>query len=205
MYAADYAMPFLLRRKGRVNNMTNYFPRELVNLETEDKWEDAVALLYNRWRSEPDNEERLIAAGLEIWFVLAYTDGGCYPGMELLDEDVLSTQLGELMQYGVNHFDQSVSFNVYFGYMIALLPYLFMEIGDSTDTWVEEGIRRICFAHQLCPDDLFISAVYHGVMGPSDGFLQARHMLLEAVGSDLTGWSAVERQLFRILCSEDMP
>jgi len=125
----------------------------LVELEQQEKWEESRELLYGIWASDELNSGKLIRLLSECWYVMAQWD--CYIENEELSFQVFQNTLVECTEFGIKNFIDNPRFLCLAGYMISLLPYLFVVNGteDLYAKWEQKGVDMLRRAYKLDPDD----------------------------------------------------
>ena len=124
-------------------------------LEKQERWNEAILLLENSWRQNPNDLKTTIRLGFICWYILV-EEGPLE--IKNIDLEKLETLLNEVTQFGLTNFITNKDFLWCFGYMMSLFPYFF---GDY-EFWEEKGILMLKTAYELCPDDPIYKYTYSG-------------------------------------------
>lgn len=129
----------------------------LRELEEQEKWEEAAALLYSQWKAQKNDCDILCTAAFECWFTLEECD--CTSS----STHNLKRILIEMTEYGKEHFGEDSKFLWLFGYMIILFPFWFYEGDDRWyHQWERCGEKMLLKATRLDPDDPLVRMTYLG-------------------------------------------
>jgi len=125
----------------------------LVELEQQERWEEARELLYKIWESDKLNSGKLIRLLSECWQVLSLWD--CCIKNESLSFQVFQDTLIECTKFGLKNFNDDSRFLCVTGYMISILPYLFVVQGTEAlyTEWEQKGVDMLSRAYELDPND----------------------------------------------------
>jgi len=140
------------------------FDKKFLDLEDANLESDAVEYVYWRWKNAPMSIDRLLCAGVALWHAIRVYDYDIHnPSFErcadVQYEDNLYGRLMEVTKWGMNFFSDDPSFNVYFGYLIEVMPYFFLDYGGDYDGWRQKGRDMIRHAHALDPNSVFVQAM----------------------------------------------
>lgn len=186
-----------MRGQSRRVNMYYKINSTIIKCETEHRWEDAIELLYSKWNEDRNNLNNLLCAGLEIWIVLVSVNR--IDELSNIDEEKFMNELMELASYGSQYFKENAIFLLFFGYMIKVMPYLFLDYKGNYDEWRKKGHNMMISACKLRPSDMVFKALYYSTVNNSKIYRAA----LDKIQNDMTvyfsGDSAVDRYFRSIL------
>lgn len=171
----------------------------LIELEKQEKWEDARQLLYNEWASDKLNSGKLLWLLSESWYVLSLWDS-CID-TEGLSYKKLKNTVCECTEFGLQKFQDDMSFLCIVGYMASILPYLFYgdEAGDLYSEWEQKGRDMLLRATRVATDNLISKVLYLGSQGTSEEYLTAKIQLRPMLGDIFVGHTAIEEYFRDIL------
>ena len=105
----------------------------------------------------------------------------------------------EVTQYGLDHFSACACFNAFFGYMIKVMPYFFINYHGDYNGWYDKGIEMMKSAYQLAPQDLLAKAMYYEAMEDDTEYQNVCGQIWRALTPEDWGNSLVQQYFFRIL------
>ena len=135
----------------------------MLELEREERWEDARVMLYELWNADRENIDLFLRLFSECWYVLA--EWGLLK-TEGLSWETFRDTLIECTEYGLAHFNEDTRFLWMGGYMINLFPYEFYRGADGGDLYLEweaRGLKMLAQAVEQSPMDL-TKAMYLGAI-----------------------------------------
>lgn len=136
------------------------YRQEIIKLEKQNQWKQILDILRNDWENNRTDINDYLCYSLELWFVLNYFEGYLRNTKDLEFNELLS-QLKELYKYGTLVFKDDSYYNVYYGYMIYIMPYYFLDmIYQSPDKLVKIGHEMIKKAFLIDPIDPILSSFY---------------------------------------------
>jgi len=163
-------------------------------------------LAFRFWLANPDSLNCLLCAGTQIWYTLLVLDdikdeSLALGKIDLISDEQLKNNLMRVTRYGFEHFSNDSAFNAYFGYMISVMPYLFLDYNGDYLGWQERGNEMIRFSFHLNPNNLFAEALYLELDGCGRGtpFYNACQKIWSRITPEQWGYSGVQRYFFRIL------
>ena len=186
------------------------FDISISRLESDNKLQDAVNSVLQRWLAQPYELGFLLCAGTQIWYTLLMLEENSYDpnpkkDIEFFSEADLQGILNFLTRYGLQHFADNPFFNSYFGYMISLMPHFFPADNWDYLEWQEKGNSMISRAYTLNSDSPFIRALYFG-LNSNERNASHRFNACKEIWSKITptqwGCSEVQQYFFRILSGE---
>lgn len=189
--------------------MTQYnlfFEPEIKALEARHQWISAALLQYHLWKKDPMNLNAILCAGTQVWYgILAIDYDMLNPkySQKNIDQDdeILYSMLMEITRWGEKHFLHNAVFNVYFGYMIKVMPYFFLDYEGDYDGWQSKGIGMIGYAYRVEPENPLVKAMYYESLGGDIGkqYDAACKELWSNMTLDRWGDSEVQLYFYRIL------
>lgn len=185
------------------------FDERIATLEKDNRWETIINIVWSQWEADPNNLNCLLCAGTQLWYTLLMMDyirddPSPMSNVELVPDKILQRQLMSVTRYGFNHFANNPIFNAYYGYMIFLMPYFFLDYNGDYSGWQEKGLNMICHAYSLEPNNPFVKAIYfeHEGFGKDTPFFGACKEIWSAFTLDQWGYSEVQQYFYRILCGD---
>ncbi len=144
------------------------FDKRIPALEKENRWKTAVDIVLQQWMARPNDLNCLLCAGTQLWYTLLVMDDNRIDpcpedNIEIVPDMQLKNSLMNVTRYGFKHFGDDPVFNVYFGYMISLMPFLFLDYNGDYLGWEAKGSEMIKRSYSLDPDSPFTRALYHGL------------------------------------------
>ena len=135
------------------------FNEKVKELEHQNKWNEVFELLHIEWEEDKTNINNFLCLGTEIWFILVFYER---LRIKIIDKNLLYEKLKELKNYGFEKFENQKYFNAIFGYMIKVMPYLFIDDGTavSYDEWQKKGEEMIRKAYLKEKSNPFFAALY---------------------------------------------
>lgn len=175
----------------------------LIDIERQEKWEDARELLYNDWMRDKQNIGKFLRLLSECWYVLSLWDS-------CIDTETLSYQkfkdsLIECAEFGFLNFNNDGQFLCIAGYMASMLPYLFYndELGDLYSEWEQRGKDMVNMAHSLYPNDQVATVLNLGAQNSTQEYVKAKESLRCSLNAIFPGQTAVEQYFKEILTSKE--
>jgi hypothetical protein len=180
----------------------------LSELEDQEKWEEARALLYGLWDADRENLDLFLRLFSECWYVLY--KWGC-----IMDKDpsespsyrAFRDNLIECAAYGLTHFNKDTRFLWMAGYMIVMYPFVFYDVKNDKPKsstlfleWESKGQDMLDLSYKQNPNDLMAKfARLHYCSRPISAEISAADEAKEYRGVNrnfgdyFTGSTAVER------------
>ena len=146
------------------------FPSEIIEYERQGRWDMAVEFAYEYWQAAPMELERLLYAGIELWYSILEEDYYCSAPRQsevrktlakFLPVLELENKLAEVTRWGIEHFEDSPAFNLYFGYMMQVMPYFFLDYGGDYHGWREKGLAMQRRAYEMDPTNSLAKAMFY--------------------------------------------
>lgn len=176
------------------------YSEAIQELEKKNNWSEAINQLRINWQNNKKSVDSLICYGMEIWFVLVFYER--LKGVEDINSQDLRVQLTDAMLFGQEYFSEDPYFNVFFGYMIYVMPYQFLNYQGDYDKEYNLGKQMILKAYQKEPTNPFFAALYHGSIKDYDAREQDCAVLMKNQTYPIQNGSEVNAYLFRILDGE---
>lgn len=177
----------------------------IAKFESREEWGAAARFVYDKWIHDPTNLCALVAAGTQMWYTLLIIDEAKSnpflqtPSVELPRSDDIMVWLMEVTQYGLDHFSACACFNAFFGYMIKVMPYFFINYHGDYNGWYDKGIEMMKSAYQLARQDLLAKAMYYEAMEDDTEYQNVCGQIWRALTPEEWGNSLVQQYFFRIL------
>lgn len=186
------------------------FDRRISVLEKENRWKTAVDIVFENWKDSPNDLNSLICAGTQLWYtllVMDYIKNAPFPpadDFEIVTDEQLQINLMDVTRHGFKFFSDNSIFNAYFGYMISVMPYFFLDYKGDYLGWKKKGIEMICRAYSLDPENLFTKAMYYRLVDSGNNmlFVSTCNELWTRITPVQWGDSEVQQYFFRILHGE---
>lgn len=182
------------------------FEKQISKLEKENRWKTVVDIVLQQWTARPNNLGRLLCAGTQLWYTLLVMDNirnDPFPPdtVELIPDVQLQNSLMNVTRYGFKYFDDNPIFNAYFGYMISVMPYFFLDYNGDYCEWQAKGIEMIRRSYRLDPDNPFTKAMYHELdgYGKDTPYYDACKEIWSKITPTQWGDSEVQQYFFHIL------
>ena len=182
------------------------FDEAIVKLERENFWKGAVDIALQEWMAQPDNINRFLCAGVQLWhtlLIMDYIRNEPFPpeGVEFPPYPQMQSNLVNITQYGFDHFVDNPIFNSYFGYMISVMPHFFIGPNGNYLEWQERGLEMIRRSYIQSPDNPFVKAMYHALDDCSKGtpYYEACLEIWSNITPTQWGNSAAQQYFFHIL------
>ena len=183
-----------------------FFDSRIPQLEKDNQWKQAVDLVLMQWADCPDDLNRLLCAGTQLWYsLLIMDDVQSNPSppsrFEFISVIQLQKDLMRITRYGFNHFADNPIFNAYFGYMISVMPHYFDDYNGDYVHWKAKGISMMRYSYELDPNSPFTKAMYYEPVGFGKGtlFYDSCKEIWLRVTPEQWGNSEVSQYFFRIL------
>lgn len=141
------------------------FDAQIVALEKSQRYATAAYKVYQQWKDEPSNTKRILSAGTYLWhthLMQDYYKNHPNPplNIEYIPEETLDTMLMAVTNKGFDILSDDVMFNSYFGYMIKVVPYYFVDYNGDYIGWQQKGISMMEHATMLEPNNSFVKALF---------------------------------------------
>lgn len=182
------------------------FDHIIPKLENENQWKSVADIVFQQWQDCPDDLNRLLCAGTQLWYTLLmmdYIKNDPFPpgNVELVSNTQLQNNLATVTRYGFKHFANSSIFNAYFGYMISVMPYFFLDYNGDYAHWKSKGIEMMRYSYSLDPNSPFTKAMYYEPegFGKDTPFYNACKEIWSIITPEQWGDSEVQQYFFRIL------
>ena len=182
------------------------FDRTLLKLEKEKCWKTASDIVFQQWKDDPADLNCLLRAGTQLWYTLLEMDyirnsPMLVEDIELASDQQLQNNLMDVTRYGFKYFADNAIFNAYFGYMISVMPYYFIDYEGDYDGWKAKGIEMMRRSHRLSPNNPFTRAMFYEPdgYGKDTPFYNACKEIWSEMTPAQWGNSAVQQYFFRIL------
>lgn len=179
------------------------FEPEIKKIEKSCNWDSAAILAYQKWKEAPFNVNKLLCAGLQTWLgiienekVWLVSNSGVPFDSE--KEVVMKNILKELAEWGSKYYHDNVLFNIYFGYLMDVMPYFF---GDYTESQ-EKGKSMIQKAYCIESENPLVRAIYFRMVGETEKAANTCKEIWKIYSREQWGDSAVQDYFFRILNGE---
>ena len=182
------------------------FNNIVPTLEKENRWKTVVDIVLQQWKASPNDLNYLLCAGTQLWYTLLVMD--CIRNdpfapddVEIVPDEQLQIDLMNVTRYGFKHFADNPIFNAYFGYMISVMPYFFLDYNGDYLGWRAKGIEMMHRSYNLDPNSPFTKAMCY----KSDGYGKDTpyYNACKEIWSEITptqwGNSEVQQYFFRIL------
>ena len=188
--------------------MTQYklhFDDVTKGLEIAHQWYSATQRLYELWERDPMNLNNLLCVGTETWYCLLACDyDSLDPEQQRIipsfEVDKLYEILTIIFHYGERNFSENAIFNAYFGYMIRVMPYFFLDCAGDYVGWQNKGKKMVRSAYMQEPNNPFVRAIYFEQESyQSEEFDAACKLLWSEVSPSVWGDSEVPQYFLRIL------
>lgn len=185
------------------------FDRRIPELERSNRWQTVIDIVLKQWNDCPKDINRLLCAGTQLWYTILvmdeYRNAPTPPSnFELVPCLQLQEHLMSVTRFGFKHFSVSSIFNAYFGYMISVRPYCFIDYNGDYVGWQEKGESMVRYSYALEPDNLLAKAMCFELEGyeKNTQFFEVCHEIWSQSTPELWGDSAVQQYFFRILHGE---
>lgn len=182
------------------------FDRSISQLEKNNRWKTVVDIVFEQWSANQSDLNALLCAGTQLWYTLLimdYIQNNPVPpeNVEIASCVQLQNNLTKVTRYGFQHFTENSAFNAYFGYMISVMPYLFLDYNGDYLGWQEKGKEMMRHSYELNPNSPFTKAMYYEKTAYEKGtrFFEACKEIWEKITPEQWGDSAVQQYFFRIL------
>lgn len=182
------------------------FDKRIPKLEKKNCWKTAVDIVMQQWLANPHDLNCLLCAGTQLWYTLLVmdhirNDPSPPTAVEFIPDIQLQKHLMNVTRYGFKHFANNPIFNAYYGYMIYLMPYFFLDYNGDYLGWQAKGIEMMCLSYRLDPDNPFTKAMYYEQdgYGKDTPFYDACKEIWSKITPVQWGDSEVQQYFFRIL------
>lgn len=192
--------------------MTQYnliFEPETKVFESQHQWISAAAVQYHLWKKDPINLNSLICAGTQAWYgILAIDNDKLNPNSSVKhvdgEDEILYSMLTEITRCGEQYFLHNAVFNAYFGYMMKVMPYFFLDYAGDYDGWQAKGIGMMQHAYSLEPENPLAKAMYYESqdIARTTQYNDACKELWSTMTLEQWGDGEVQQYFFRILQGE---
>ena len=182
------------------------FDKRIPKLEKKNCWKTAVDIVMQQWLANPHDLNCLLCAGTQLWYTLLVmdyirNDPSPPTAVEFVPDIQLQKHLMNVTRYGFKHFANNPIFNAYYGYMICLMPYFFLDYNGDYLGWQTKGIEMMRLSYRLDPDNPFTRAMYYEQdgYGKDTPFYDACKEIWSKITPTQWGDSEVQQYFFRIL------
>ncbi len=169
---------------------------DLADIENNNRWKDAVGLLYDNWKADEGNADKLIRSLAECWYLLS--EG------EFLDVDyeeqfeaVIKSRLLETYEYAVNKFPENDKVLAVIGYMMSLYPNHFYRDDMPVEAYSKfetMGKEMLKYAAEINKEDKLIQVLYLGANNGSKSSLKiAKENLSKVIDTYFSDKTEIER------------
>lgn len=183
----------------------------VFDFEKKQRWNTVINYLFDKWKNDPYCLNNLLCIGTELWYVILEMDywnnspTTLPKNIELVSDKYLQNKLMEVTRWGFDNFADSPLFNAVFGYLIKVMPYLFIDYNGDYVGWREKGINMIKRSYEIDNSCLVIRALYCELtvqpeeQSVNDKFMDSCKALWETITPEDWGKTAVQRYFFYIL------
>lgn len=130
-----------------------HFASEIIKAEDMSNPGQATEIAYTQWKAQPMDRNLLLCAGTELWFAQIWQDYeiSFRPDSSIVfgDQTLRLERLMEVTRWMFQYFENDAVCNAYFGYMIEVMPYFFIDYGRDYDGWQEKGRNMMKKAYRL--------------------------------------------------------
>ena len=121
--------------------------------------------------------------------------------VEFVPDIQLQKHLMNVTRYGFKHFANNPIFNAYYGYMICLMPYFFLDYNGDYSGWQSKGHEMMRRSYNLDTNSPFTKAMYYESEGSGKDtpFYDACKEIWSIMTPEQWGDSEVQQYFFRIL------
>lgn len=182
------------------------FDERIATLEKDNRWKTAADIVLEQWESTPSDLNYLLCVGTQMWYtilVMDYIRNDPSPptAVEFVPEMYLQEKLMNATRYGFEHFANNPIFNAYYGYMIYLMPYFFLDYNGDYLGWQAKGYEMMRRSYNLDINNPFTKAMYYGSegCGKDTPFYDACKEIWSLITPEQWGDSEVQQYFFRIL------
>lgn len=176
------------------------FSPEIIKAEEAYNMAEATEIAYTQWKAQPMDRNLLLCAGTELWYSQVQSDYYIFdPSVIFGDETLRLERLMEVTRWMFQYFENDAVCNAYFGYMIEVMPYFFIDYGRDYDGWQEKGRNMMKKAYRLDPENLFVKAMYYDARDDTPHYRAACAELWKQETPESWGTSAVQEYFFSIL------
>ena len=182
------------------------FDKRIADLEKNNRWKTAADIVLEQWETNPNDLNCVLCAGTQLWYtilVMDYIRDDPSPptAIEFIPDIQLKKHLMNVTRYGFKHFANNPIFNAYYGYMICLMPYFFLDYNGDYLGWQEKGHKMMRRSYNLDPNSPFTKAMYYELEGYGKGtlFYDACKEIWSITTPEQWGNSEVQQYFFRIL------
>lgn len=182
------------------------FDRNVLKLEKENRWKTISDAIFKQWQDHPDDLNCLLCAGTQLWYTLLEMDyiknsPVLHENTEFDSEQQLQNNLMEVTRYGFTNYGDNAIFNAYFGYMISVMPYYFIDYNGDYAGWKAKGIGMMRRSYKLSPNNPFTRAMFYesDCYGKDTPFYNACKEIWSEITPEQWGTSAVQQYFFHIL------
>ena len=171
----------------------------LVELESQEKWEEARCLLQKIWEEDKLNSKKLVRLISECWHVLSSWDFDIKT--EGLSFEVFQNTLIGCTEFGLRNFENDPHFLCITGYMISLFPYFFYDVteGDRYTEWESKGKEMLLKSNRLNPDDVLARILSLGTTPDFAEYNKAKAKIFSTLAEYFPNDTAIELYFRNIL------
>lgn len=182
------------------------FDKRIAILEKENRWKTAVDIVLQQWEANPNDLNCLLCVGTQLWYTLLVmdyirNDPSPPTAVEFVPDIQLQKHLMNVTRYGFKHFANNPIFNAYYGYMICLMPYFFLDYNGDYSGWQSKGHEMMRRSYNLDTNSPFTKAMYYESEGSGKDtpFYDACKEIWSIMTPEQWGDSQVQQYFFRIL------
>ena len=185
------------------------FDIRVIEFERSNRWKSAVKIVMEQWRASPHNLNLLLCAGTQLWYTLLVMDdiNDVLPPVstnieiEMVSPFELQNELMTVTRTGFELLTDNALFNSYFGHMISVMPYYFLEYKGDYDKWQTMGKEMLKRAYLLEPHNPFAKAMFYSLEAYNNNtlFHDACKEFWRTITPAQWGSSEVQQYFFRIL------
>lgn len=182
------------------------FDKRITTLEKDNRWKTAADIVLQQWEANPNDLNCLLCVGTQLWYTLLVmdyirNDPSPPTAVEFVPDIQLQKHLMNVTCYGFKHFANNPIFNAYYGYMICLMPYFFLDYNGDYLGWQEKGHEMMRLSYNLDTNSPFTKAMYYVSEGSGKDtpFYDACKEIWSKITPEQWGDSEVQQYFFRIL------
>lgn len=182
------------------------FDKRIASLEKDNRWKTAADIVFEQWETNPNDLNCVLCAGTQLWYTLLVmeyirNDPSPTTAVEFVPDMQLQKHLMNVTRYGFEHFANNPVFNAYYGYMICLMPYFFLDYNGDYLGWQEKGHEMMRRSYNLDSNSPFTKAMYYESEGYGKDtlFYDACQEIWSIITPEQWGNSEVQQYFFRIL------
>ena len=172
---------------------------KLIELEKLEKWEDIRVMLLEKWNQNRKDIDIFLRLVTECWHILSLWD--CCIQTCGLSEQKFRETLIEATLFGLIEFSLDIRFLTVVGYMMSVLPYLFLSSSDEDgySEWAQKGKEMLRLAYERAPDDLLVKTLWLGTVDCEDKYAETKQQLSSMLDALFPNETIVEQYFKDIL------